>query len=268
MLGKTADEIIREEVESVRARRIILDQLEGGPKSGSELRESIRKDMTATLIEKKGKEQVKVEKVVVSDPKLYHNTKHLEDEGIIKSRKESKERIYELCPRAVHPVRRALSIKRPLAYVASLEQPDDQRPFILWLSKSKEFRPRNLLLFVEARTWQRQVLRSVDRFIPDGTGGKWDTEWYDIPREITSKQQGADHGNLPATYDFIRDVVIDYIPSHDIVVDMSMGTPLVQAALTRMTEEYALRGIYVEKYDVDGTVVTQVHPRESQNDFW
>ena len=35
------DEIVRKEVESVRVRRIILDQLEGGAKTGRELRDSI-----------------------------------------------------------------------------------------------------------------------------------------------------------------------------------------------------------------------------------
>ncbi|MDF1538083.1 MAG: hypothetical protein P1Q69_04190, partial [Candidatus Thorarchaeota archaeon] len=160
MLYRTADEIVKHEVESVRARRIILDQLEGGPKTGTELRESIRKDMALTLIDQKGKKTAKEKKVVVTDPKLYHNTGHLEKLGIIKSRRESRERVFEICLRAYHPVRRALKevglkeVDRPLAYVASVRRPDDQRPFAIWLKRSKQFKPKQLLLFTETRVWK------------------------------------------------------------------------------------------------------------------
>ncbi len=39
MLRRPVEEIIRAEIETVRARRTILDQLEGGLMTGAELRE-------------------------------------------------------------------------------------------------------------------------------------------------------------------------------------------------------------------------------------
>jgi len=276
MLYQTADDIIKHEIESVRARRTILDQLEGGPKTGTELRESIRKDMAATLIDKKGKKTAKEKKVVVTDPKLYHNTGHLEKLGIIKSRRESRERVFELCLRAYHPVRRALKdvglmeVNRPLAYVASIRQPDDQRPFGIFLRRSKQFKPRQLILFTESRVWKRQTLRGLDRFLTGESKGHMDTEtiWFDIPTEITSESEDLQHGNLEAVYDFIRNEVVKSIPTHEVVVDLSIGTPLTILALIRLAEEYSLRAIHVANYEDERTKILQYHPREENNDSW
>ena len=50
MLRKPVEDIIREEIETVRARRIILDQLEGGLLTGAELREKITTDIKAQMV--------------------------------------------------------------------------------------------------------------------------------------------------------------------------------------------------------------------------
>jgi hypothetical protein len=267
MLGQTADDIVRSEIESVRARRIILDQLEGGPKTGTELRESIRKDMTATLIDKKGKKSAKV---VVTDPKLYHNTSYLEKIGIIQSRRESRERIFELDLHAYHPVRRALNISRPVAYIASVRQPDDQRPFAIWLRRSKMYRPKRLLLFTEERVWKRQKLRSLDRFMSGDSHGQMDTvtRWFEIPLEITTEDEDTQHGNLQAVYQCIENEVLETIPTHNVVVDLSMGTPLTILALVRLVQEYALTAIHVQNYEDERTKVIQYLPRGENNGAW
>lgn len=276
MLTQTPDQIIKREIESVRARRIILDQLEGGPKTGTELRESIRKDMAANLIDKKGKKSAKEKKVVVTDPKLYHNTGHLEKLGIITSRRESRERVFELCPQAFHPVRRTLKemglmgANRPIAYVTTIPQPDDQRPFILWLSKTRKYSPRKLMLFTEARIWKRQKLRSIERFVAEGAKSRWDTitQWYDIPEEITGEQEESRHGNLQAVFEFIRDEVSEVIPTHDVIVDLSMGTPLTLLAMVRLIEEYSLTAIHVENYEDEKARVLQYYPRGIDSESW
>ncbi|MFW9921297.1 MAG: hypothetical protein ACFFED_16975 [Candidatus Thorarchaeota archaeon] len=276
MLSQTADDIIKNEIESVRARRIILDQLEGGPKTGTELRESIRKDMAATLIDQKGKKTAKEKKVVVTDPKLYHNTSHLEKLGIIRSRRESRERVFELCLRAYHPVRRALQemglmeVSRPLAYVASIRQPDDQRPFAIWLKRSKQFKPRKLLLFTEARVWKRQTLRSLDRFMTGESRGQMDieTEWIDIPVEITTEHEDTQHGNLQAVYEFIRNEVVKVIPTHNVLIDLSIGTPLTILGMIRLAEEYSITAIHVDNYEDERAKVVQYSPRGDNHDTW
>ena len=50
MIGKSVEEIVREEIETVRARQIILDHLEGGLQTGAELREKITTDIKAQMV--------------------------------------------------------------------------------------------------------------------------------------------------------------------------------------------------------------------------
>ncbi|MCK5390108.1 MAG: hypothetical protein KAJ36_06440, partial [Candidatus Thorarchaeota archaeon] len=69
MAQKTVEDIIRTEVETVRARRIILDQLEGGLKTGAELREKIATDVKAQMM-MKGSSKRDIKKVKVTSPKL------------------------------------------------------------------------------------------------------------------------------------------------------------------------------------------------------
>jgi len=76
----------------------------------------------------KGSSKRDIKKVKVTSPKLYYNTKRLEELGIIVSWKQSQYRLFELEPKAIHPVRRALEISKPLLYVTSLSRPEDQRP--------------------------------------------------------------------------------------------------------------------------------------------
>ena len=103
MLRRTVEEIVREEIETVRARRTILDHLEGGLKTGAELREKIATDIKAQMV-REGASKREIAKVKVTSPKLYHNTKRLEELGIIVSWNQSQYRLFELVSRAVIPV--------------------------------------------------------------------------------------------------------------------------------------------------------------------
>ena len=158
MSRMSVEDVISDEIKTVRARRIILDQLEGGLKTGAELREKITTDTKAQLV-LKGASKREIAKVAITSPKLYHNTKRLEELGIIVSWKQSQFRLFELEPKAIHPVRRALEISKPLLYVTSLSRPEDQRPFVQWLTNNPHFNPRKLLVFVEAAHWTRGVSR-------------------------------------------------------------------------------------------------------------
>jgi DNA-binding transcriptional ArsR family regulator len=261
LLRQTPDEVICKEIESVHARRVILDQLEGGSKTGSELRESIRKDMAARVVKARGR-SAKTSKVKVTDPKLYFNTKHLEDLGVITSRKDSQQRVFSLTPRAVHPVRRALGVARPIVYIASLAQPEDQRPFMQWLSKTSRYKPKKVRLFVEERSWKSGVSRDIEKFIPDGTTKRWTIDWHDIPADITQKDKGKDRGDLTATCQHIEEVIVDDIGDFDLVVDLSIGPPLLVLALTLIAQDYSLNAIYVHSYGDLKTTITSILPKE------
>jgi hypothetical protein len=248
MLRKPLEDIIREEIETVRARRIILDQLEGGLKTGAELREKIATDIKAQMM-LEGASKKEIEKVDVTSPKLYHNTSRLEDLGIIVSWKQSQYRLFELEPKAIHPVRRALGITKPLLYVTSLNRPEDQRPFVQWLTNNPYFNPKKLLVFVEARHWTRGVSRIVDRFIPDDAFRRWTTEWIEVPDEVIGTDDENEYGHLQGTFDFMETGIIDNIFVHDIVIDLTLGPSLIALALAKLAAEYSITAFHVTRYD-------------------
>jgi DNA-binding transcriptional ArsR family regulator len=249
MLRRPVEDVIREEIETVRARRIILDQLEGGLMTGAELREKITTDIKAQMVAE-GASRKEIEKVKVTSPKLYHNTQKLEDLGIIVSWKQSQYRLFELDPRAIHPVRRVLKITKPLMYVTSLNRPEDQRPFVQWLVNNPHFNPKKLLVFVEAVQWTRGVSRIVDRFIPDDAFRVWTTEWREVPVEVMGGEGEMDYGNLQKTYEFIENEILNHIQSHNLVFDLTLGPTLITLAMAKIANEYSTTAFQVSRYDV------------------
>ncbi len=255
MLEKCLEDVIREEIETVRARRIILDQLEGGLKTGAELREKIATDTKAQMV-LEGSSKKEIEKVKITSPKLYHNTKRLEDLGIIVSWKQSQYRLFELEPKAIHAVRRALGITKPLLYITSLSRPEDQRPFVQWLTNNPHFNPKKLLVYVEARHWTRGVSRIVDRFIPDEAFRRWTTEWIEVPDEITGTEDTSEYGHLQDAVDFMEAAVIDNIFIHDMVIDLTLGPSLISLAMGKIAAEYAIPAFHVNRYNVDNSDIS------------
>jgi DNA-binding transcriptional ArsR family regulator len=260
MHRSTPDMVVKEEIESVRARRVILDQLEGGPKTGNELRESIRKDMAAQAVMLK-RRKGDTSKYTVTDPKLYFNTKHLESLGIITSRRDSKERIYSLAPQAVHPVRRALGISRPRIFVTSFGNPDEPRKIVKWLSRNKRYRPKLMRIFVEEERWTKGVTRNLDNYLPDDSIKKLEYEWHDLSAEIVGYYESGDIGNWKATVDAIETILLDDIPQYEVIVNLSMGTPTIMLALMTIATDYSLTAIHVRP-SPEMTTISQVYPRE------
>ena len=255
MLRRPVEDIVREEIEAVRARRIILDQLEGGLMTGAELREKIATDIKAQLVAE-GASKKEIAKVKVTSPKLYHNTQRLEDLGIIVSWKQSQYRLFELDPRAVIPVRRALDITKPLMYVTSLNNPEDQRPFVQWLVNNQHFNPKKLLVFVEAVRWTRGVSRIMDRFIPDDAFRVWTTIWREVPEEVMGGVDEMDYGNLQMTYEFIENEILNHLPTHNIIFDLTLGPPLITLAMAKLATEYSTKAFHVSRYDAEDTEVS------------
>ena len=255
MSKMTLEEIVTEEINTVRARRVILDQLEGGLKTGAELREKIATDTKAQMA-REGASKREIAKVSVTSPKLYHNTQRLEELGIIVSWKQSQYRLFELEPTAIHPVRRALGITKPLLYVTSLRRPEDQRPFVQWLTNNPHFNPKKLLVFVEAAHWTRGVSRIVDRFIPDDAFRRWTTEWREVPDEVTGTEEATEYGHLQGTVDFLEEAVVDNIFNHDMVFDLTLGPSLISLALAKLASEYSITAFHVTRYDASNSEIS------------
>ncbi|RDE17491.1 MAG: hypothetical protein C4K49_02435 [Candidatus Thorarchaeota archaeon] len=261
MFSNTIDTIVRREVESVVARKVILDQLEGGPKTGAELRESIRKNMVAEAVQS-GVRNVKPEDYKVTDPKLYFNTKQLEDLGIIVSRKESQQRIFELHPRAIQSVRRALNVSRPKTLFTSIAHPEEARPLVMWLTKEATFNFAFLRMVVEQERFARGVSKNIDRYVPEGIEKKWQTTWHELPVKVVGYDEGRIRGDLMATYSHIEKIILEILPQTEPVVNLSTGPPLILMALSLLAMQYSLTSIYVQHYDAERTAITHIVPGE------
>jgi hypothetical protein len=134
-------------------------------------------------------------------------------------------------------------------YVTSLSRPEDQRPFVQWLTTNPYFNPKKLLVFVEARHWTRGVSRIVDRFIPDDAFRRWTTEWIEVPDEVTGTDDETEYGHLNGTVDFMEAGIIDNIFIHDMVIDLTLGPSLITLALAKLATEYSITAFHMTRYD-------------------
>jgi len=255
MFVKTPEEAIRQEIESVRVRRVILEQLEKGKKTGSELRDAIKRDMIARQGDKDDDE------VEVTDPKLYFNTKHLEKKGIISSSKEGRKRVYELSPKAIQPVRKVLKFPRPNILITSIAMPDDQRPLAKWLSRDERIDVEIVRIFVSERRFSRGVQRSLSRFIPNDCDKSWETTWHEIPDTLLHSTVVEGHGNLEGIYEHIEKMVLQDMEKYNLIVDVSMGPAVIVLALFMLASDYSLEAVYLDRTERGKFHTLQLVPR-------
>ncbi|MHA1925681.1 MAG: hypothetical protein ACW974_07175 [Candidatus Thorarchaeota archaeon] len=264
MFWETADTVIRREIQ-IDARRIILDLLEGGPKTGIELREAIKRfkqtqEMDKAREEKRKLSKKQIQAINVTDPHLYHNTKHLENLQIITSRKSSRIRLFGLVPWAIQPVRRVLGVTRPAALITSMSRPEDQRPFITWLNEQKDFDIRSLHVIVEDRTFARGSSRDLARYLPEKAEPKWEIQWHDLPVDSAGNYDTNIPGDVMLTQREIENIITDNIKQFDLVIDLSTGPPLIVLALSLLAMHYSLSAIFVNHKD-GSNIITRVLPR-------
>lgn len=260
MIHESLDEIVRREIETVRARRIILEELEKGSKTGNDLRKSIQDDMVADAKEHSRRKVIDPDDYAVTDPKLYFNTKHLEELGVVSSRKESHQRIYSLHPKAVHAVRRVLNITRPTTVVTSMTRPDDIRPLIHWFTGEAEAHFKNLRLVVEKERFSKGVTKDLERFAAEGSTKRWSSHWDELPEHIAGYYDGAKQGDLMATYAHIEKMLLEEIPEHSVVFDLSTAPPVIAVAFCLLSNDYSIPGIYIRRQSGPKTGITHYIP--------
>jgi DNA-binding PadR family transcriptional regulator len=257
---ESLDENIRREIETVRTRRIILGELEKGPRTGNDLRKSIQEDMVAEAKENTRRKTIDPDDYPVTDPKLYFNTKHLEDLGIVTSRKESHERIYSLHPKAVHAVRRVLGVTRPTTVVTSMTRPDDIRPLIHWFTGEAEAHFRNLRLVVEKERFSKGVTKDLERFVAEGSTKRWSSRWDELPEHIVGYYDGGKQGDLMATYAHIEKILLEEIPEHSVVLDLSTAPPIIAVAFCLLSNDYSIPAIHIKRHTGAKTAITHYIP--------
>ncbi|NWF95323.1 MAG: hypothetical protein HXY34_04200 [Candidatus Thorarchaeota archaeon] len=254
-LKPTVDEVVRVEIDSVRARGVILRELESGPKTGTYLREKIKEDMIHHVEDTEGK-VVDAEKFNVTDPKLYFNTRHLEDIGVITSRKDSQQRLYSLQPKAIHAIRRVLDITRPTTVVTSMSRPDDIRGLMHWFMKESEPHYRNLRIVVERERFSKGVVKDLERFIPAGATKRYSAVWHELPLEVVGYYEGNRQGDLMATYAYIERVILEEVTEHNIVFDLTTAPPIIGIAFCLLATDYSIPAMYIRRREGTGSSIT------------
>ncbi len=238
---------------------MILRELESGPKTGNDLREKIREDMIAHAEELEGK-PIDTKRFQVSDPKLYFNTAHLENIGIIVSRKESQQRLYSLHPRAVHPVRRVLGIIRPTTVITSLSRPDDAKNLMHWFMREAEPHFRSLRVVVERERFAKGVIKDLDRFVPIGGTKRYTAVWHELPVEIVGYYEGNRQGDLMATYAQVERIVLDEIQEHNLIFDLTSAPPIIAVAFCLLSNDYSIPAMYVRRREGNISTITHYIP--------
>ncbi len=259
MFWETADEVIRREVESVSARRVILEELEKGPRTGSQLREKIRRDMIERM-HRAGKTDIDEDKVVVTDPKLYFNTRHLERLGIIVSHRESRQRVFSIAPRAAPAVRRVLNVTRNTTVISSVSNPEQVRPLVHWFTQEAEAHFNRLRIVVEAARFAKGVSKDLTRHVPDGTTKRWEGIWDELPKEVVGYQDGGVQGDLMATYSHIEKILLEELPGHNVIFDLSTAPSLIGLAFCLLANDYAVTAIYIRRHRARKTTLTHYIP--------
>jgi len=256
---ETADEVIRREVQSVSARRVILEELEKGPKTGSQLREKIRHDMLRRAREG-GDHEISIDDITVTDPKLYFNTRRLENLGIIISHKESQQRVFSLAPRAAQAVRRVLNVTRNTTVISSVSKPEQVRPLIHWFTQEAEPHFNRLRLVVEKERFSKGVTKDLSRYVPDGTTKRWEGVWDEVPKEIAGYHDGDVQGDLMATYAYIEKILLEEITDRNVVLDLSTAPPIIGLAFCLLSNDYAVTAIYIHRHKARKTTLTHYIP--------
>ncbi|MEM2143028.1 MAG: hypothetical protein QXS20_07695 [Candidatus Thorarchaeota archaeon] len=259
-MHRNIDELVRKEIESVRARKIILEELEKGSRNGNELRKRIQEDMIEQAREKDPGKTIDPDEYVVTDPKLYFNTRHLESMGLIVSHKESQQRVFMLHPKSVHAVRRVLGVTRPTVIFTSMTRPDDIRPLMHWFTAEAESHFKSLRLIVEKERFSKGVTKDLERFVAEGSTKRWSSHWDELPEHVVGYYDGGTQGDLMATYAHIERMLMEEIPERSVVFDLSTAPPVIAIAFCLLSNDYAIPAIYIRRRVGPKTGITHYIP--------
>lgn len=215
---------IDEVIDGVEARRVILEMLLNGPKSGVELRHGLAVRFNKTVTE-------------ISDAVLYTNLQVLESVGLIRrcrSLDNWKTKLAEIVPEKIQIVRKYFEVSVPVVCVGGLEDPEhliDVRTVL-----ERELKPSKYIYLV------REDLKN--RF--SGVSEKITFEVF--------KQDVWEEG-FEELYSRVKRIVEQEIADFEVVFDMTNGSRVCILALSKLSWEYNLRCFYIQKKGGSGRFI-------------
>jgi len=210
----SAVEVIERAIGGVESRRVLLEELLEGEKTGLQLRYALAKSFGVTLDE-------------VSDARLYHNISQLEEAGLIRRRREWKDKFAEIIPQMVQPVRDYLGIKAQVMYIGALE--DD--PYVIR-------RVRQVLLDNSRVKPVSYLFLGTDSVKGKVSGLTEDVQIMVLPDRIINY-------SFDGVYEAVRVEVEKYLRKHEIVFDVTCGSRFTAMAFYGLAHEYGCKCFYI-----------------------
>ncbi|MHA1649168.1 MAG: hypothetical protein ACTSYB_03155 [Candidatus Helarchaeota archaeon] len=240
-----ADEIDKI-IAGVLVRKVILRTLLlFGPQTGPELRWGISKynevgeDLFRDQIYWQLKDSFDRRINGVSDALLYFNLKHLEIAGLIireRSETEYKSKIARINPCKIQQIRQYFRDIVPLACVSCFDSEDDK-----W---------RLTRLYQKLRLTRLLYNQYVDEgkcftFLPEGlknkiSGGIPKNQLIEIPKDSL---------NYSGLYNILRKKIENLLQTHEVLINVSLGSRFHTIALTQLAFEYHLKVFYIDQQE-------------------
>lgn len=207
-------EAIERAIGGVESRRVLLEELLEGEKTGLQLRYALAKSFGVSLDE-------------VSDARLYHNISQLEESGLIRRRREWKDKFAEIVPQKVQAVRDYLGIRSPVMYIGALE--DD--PYAIR-------RVRQVLLDNSRVKPERYLFLGTESVKGKVSGLTEDVDVLVLADKIISY-------SFDGVYEAVRSELEKYLRSHEIVFDVTCGSRFTAMAFYGLAHEYGCKCFYI-----------------------
>jgi len=200
----------------VLARRVILETLLEGPKTGTELRWALA-DRFDRRIDG------------VSDALLYFNLQHLENTGLILRKKEWKSKYASIIASKIQFIRNFFHVSAPVTVVSGIDDdPNLIRTLRMNFRRQKAISPEKFYFIASDKLKRRAagLFEGVKIFY--------------VEDEVFKN----DFRNMSS---FIREIIDGEIASNEIIVNVASGSRICSLTLLRFAMQYTLRCFYLDK---------------------
>ena len=204
-------------ISGVEARKIILNCLLDGRKTGNEIRWALADSFDRRIDG-------------VSDTLLYFNLQHLENAQVITRKKEWKLKYSEIHPDKIQSIRRYFHKIVPITIIGGVD--DDLtiiRSIRNRLRVEKSMTPPEKYFFIGPE----KLRKKIAGLLPDVSVIYTDEKTYKDPVELR---------------EFIKREILDpEIMQTEVVIDVSSGSRVCSLALLSLAYDYGLRCIYIDQ---------------------
>ena len=200
----------------VLARRVILETLLEGPKTGSELRWALADSFDRRIDG-------------VSDALLYFNLQHLENMGLISRKKEWKAKYASIIASKMQFIRNYFHISAPIIILSGIEDdPNTIRELRMEIRRRKDIKPEKYIFYAPGKL-NRRIAGLLE-------GVK--VEYID---------NDTFHYKLKELENVIKECIDKEIMANEIIINVNSGSRICSLIFLKLAMQYRLRCFYINK---------------------